>query len=113
MSVEIMQNERQFGPSIGENTKAPVLPIPLHDLESIYWVLLWTLLSRTKVADTDTFARNLFRNDCTADSGALKQGIFTKAGRIQNAFTDDPIYGTMCRTFPQASLWQPAPAYGP
>ena len=73
-------------------TEIPVLPIPLHDLESIYWVLVWMLLTRTKTEEAIQHARDIFLNSCSTISGRSKLSSFFGSISLISSFPIDSIY---------------------
>ena len=53
-------------PQLQQTTPAPVRHNFLHDIESVYWVYLWTILALIKCGASNNYAAEIFHNTFTA-----------------------------------------------
>ena len=54
-----------------------------HDLESIFWIIVWTLTARIKIAELQKYAMSIFRNN-----------------------HDCPLKHELCLTHPDKLVWE-------
>ncbi|KAG2006334.1 other/FunK1 protein kinase [Coprinopsis cinerea AmutBmut pab1-1] len=58
----------------------PVIPSILHDLESIWWIAVWTILTRTSHPPSIDLSRRIFVNDTRANGYSPRIKFFQQGG---------------------------------